>query len=51
MDYTSEAGTAASEILSDLALIASIEAPYIKDAASAAHDDLDTASKLSLIHI
>lgn len=45
MDYTSEAGTAASEILSDLALIASIEAPYIKDAASAAHDDLDTASK------
>lgn len=45
MDYTSEAGTAASEILSDLALIASIEAPYIKDAASAAHGDLDEATK------
>ena len=45
MDDTSTAGTAASEILSDLALIASIEAPYIKDAANAANDDLNTATK------
>lgn len=45
MDYVSDAGTAASEILSDLALIASIEGPYISDAANAAHGDLDTATK------
>lgn len=45
LDDTTQAGTEASEILSDVALIAGMEMPYIKDAASAAHKDLDEAAE------
>lgn len=43
-DDLSESGTAAAEILSDTALLAGVEVPYIKDAASAAHKDLESAA-------
>lgn len=41
----SVSGTAASEILSDLSLIATIYGPYMSDAAKAANKDVDQATK------
>lgn len=47
LDYTTNSVSAASNIASDLATIANIYGPYIKDAANDASDDLDDATKIT----
>lgn len=45
LDDITQAGTASAELLSDLALIAGIEMPYVKEAVTAAREDMDEASE------